>query len=412
MRDRCLIVWLVLSALMLGSVSASAVELLIWDYVDWRVEHYQRVADEYMQLNPDVEIKVQLIGFGEFVDKIKVGIIAGAPPAMFAGHPTWFGDFAGLLEPFPHDLFPPDKLSDELLGYRQLLQDGYAYYYPLGMQGPVLWINEDHWDNAGIGDPPTTWEEAVDIGRRMTRVHDGITSVAGFYFADGDMTNDLFIDLNYQFGGKIYRAGGTEVTFDEPAAQAAINLIHDMFLTGVSGLGESLSFQAGQHGMRYGFAWRQQQIAPMTDLRWRVEPIPTLTGSLHEGMSRMDYYLGIAVPMGNDPEVVREAFKFLQWAYEDDELLMALNSASGTLPARYSLWNHPEVQENPVLRLLTQTLPYATTPGEYPQWIKNSLSPVRTAIINGVGDPVVLLQDITRQINARLRVEPVTWVAE
>lgn len=391
---------------------AGGTELLIWDYVDWRIEHYQRVADEYMKLHPDIKIKVQLLTFGDYVDKIKVGIAAGAPPAMFSGHPTWVGDFTGLLEPFPHDLFPPDRLSEQLLGYKFLLQDGVAYYYPLGMQGPLLFINEDHWDNAGIGAAPTTWAEAVDIGRRTTKASDGITSVAGFYFADGDMTNDVFIDLNYQYGGKIYKAGGTGVTFDEPPAQSAINLIYDMFQTGVSGHGETLAFHAGQHAMRYGFAWRHQQIAPVVDLRWRVEPIPTLTGELHQGMSRMDYYFGMAVPIGNDPDVVREAFKFLHWAYEDDELLMALNSASGTLPARMSLWSHREIVDHPVLHMLTQTLPYAITPGDYPQWIKNSLSAVRTSIIRGGSDPAILLQEISRQINARLKEEPVTWVAE
>ncbi len=411
MPVRRVVAVLVLVAAVFSS-SALAAELVIWDYADWRVLHYQRVADEYMALNPDVKITVQLLTFGEYVDKIKVGIAAGTPPSMFAAHPAWVSDFAGLLEPFPHDLFPPEKLSEELLGYKYLLQDGVAYYYPLGMQGPLLFINEDHWDRAGIAEAPRTWAEAVNIGRRTTKVVDGVTTVAGFFFADGDMTNDLFIDLNYQYGGRMYRAGGTEVAFDEKPALDAINLIYDMYQTGISGFGEALTFQAGQHAMRYGFAWRHQQIAPATDLRWRVEPIPTLRGELHHGMSRMDYYLGLAVPIGNDPEVVREAFKFLQWAYEDDELLLDLNLASGTLPARMSLWGRPEITEHPVLHMLTRTLPYAVTPGEYPQWIKNSLSAVRTAIIRGGADPAVLLQDVTRQINARLKVEPVTWVVE
>src|SRR5690554_4858523 len=142
MPVRRVVAVLVLVAAVFSS-SALATELLIWDYADWRVLHYQRVADEYMALNPDVKITVQLLTFGEYVDKIKVGIAAGTPPSMFAAHPAWVSDFAGLLEPFRHDLFPPEKLSEELLGYKYLLQDGVAYYYPLGMQGPLLFINED-----------------------------------------------------------------------------------------------------------------------------------------------------------------------------------------------------------------------------------------------------------------------------
>lgn len=411
MRMRNVALWaLMLLVAIPGSAIASS-ELLIWDYVPWRVEYYQQYADEYMKLNPDVKVEVQYVLQAEYVDKIKVAMVTGTAPAMFAGHPTWIGDFNGLLAPFPHDLFPPEELSQELLGYSQLLQDGYAYYYPLGMQGSLLFINEDHWNNAGIGAPPKTWREAVDIGRRATRVVDGVTTVAGFYFNSGnEMMHDLFIDLNYQYGGTMYRNGGTEVAFDENPALDAVNLIYDMYQTGVSGFGEPLTFPAGQHTMLYSMAWRQQQL--ITDVRWTVAQLPTLTGEVHPGMMRLDYYFGLAVPENNSPEIKQAAFEFIDWVYSDEGHLMDLNSRSGTLPARMSLWSNPEIVENPVLYTLTQTLPFATPPGEYPQWIKNALNPVRNAIVSGGADPGVLLRDVTRQINARLEEEPIVWVAE
>lgn len=389
---------------------ASAQKLVIWDYVPWRIEYYQKYADEYMKLRPDVEIEVQLIAQAEYVNKIVVGVITGTAPTMFSGHPSWVAEFNGMLEPFPHDLFPPDQLSQELLGYSQLLQDGNAYYYPLGMQGPMLFINVDHWEQAGIGAAPTTWKEAMDIGRRTTKASGGVTEVAGFFFQD-DMMNDVFIDLNYQFGGKVYK-GPTQVAFDEAPALDAVNLLYDMYQTGMSGFGETLSFQAGQHVMRYGFAWRRQQIAPVQELRWTVADLPTLTGEPHPGMSRMDYYFGMAVPQGHNPKLVREAFEFLHWAYANEERMMDLNSVSGTLPSQMSLWGLPEIVENPVLHQLTKTLPYAVVPGEYPQWIKNQLTAVRNAVMSGATDPTIVIRDVTRQINARLSEEPITWIAE
>lgn len=400
-----------LALLLAFSGLATATEILIWDYAPWRVEYYQKYADEYMKANPDVKIEVQYVLQSEYVDKIKVGLVTGTAPTMFSGHPNWVGDFAGVLEAFPHDLFPPDRLSDELLGYSQLLQDGKAYYYPLGLQGPMLFINEDHWDNAGIGAAPRTWSEAIDIGRRTTKVVDGVTDVAGFYFIY-DMMTQLFVDLNYQHGGKMYRAGGAEVAFDEAPAIDAINLINDMYQTGISAFGENINFQSGKHAMLYSFAWRYQQIAPVEGLRWKVAPIPTLTGDLHPGMSHMTYYFGMAIPVGHSSETVREAFKFLHWAYEDEGRLMDLNSVSGTLPARRTLWGDPEIISNPVLFTLTQTLPYAVTPGENPQWVQNTLNQVRTAITTGSADPALVLRDLTRQINMRLIEEPVTWIAE
>lgn len=369
----------VLLAALSMAAAVSAQKLVIWDYVPWRVPYYQQYADEYMKMHPGLEIEAQLVAQGEYVAKLVVSAITGTAPAMFAGHPVWIGDLADLLEPFPHDLFPPERLSEELLGYDALVHDdGNAYYYPLGMQGPMLFINQDLFDQAGVGAAPRTWEEAMSIGRRASRIVEGVTEVAGFYFYD-DMMNDVFTDLIYQFGGRIYK-DHKNVAFDAKPALEAMGLITDMYETGMTGNGNVGNFQSGVQVMRYGVAWRVQQIRTATDLRWTVAPLPTLTGEAHPDMSRMDYYLGLAVPVGNDPKTTRASFEFIDWMYNDEERVMALNSQSGTLPARYSTWTLPEITENPVLLQLTQTLPFGVFPGEYPQWIKDQLAPVRTAL--------------------------------
>lgn len=405
---------LVLVVAVAFSAGAGAQKLVIWDYVPWRVTYYQQYADQYMKEHPGVEIEVQLVNMGEYISKIIVSAVTGTPPAAFAAHPVWITSLTGMIEPFPHDLFPPEELAATHLGYEQLiLEDGNAYYFPLGMQGPMLFINLDHWEQAGLGDPPATWEEAVNIGRRTTRVAEGVTQLAGFYFYD-DMMGELFLDLIYQLGGNVYRFDGRyyQVTFDEPIALQAVDMLNNWYATGVSGMGENLTFHQGHHVMRYGLAWRRQQLMTVPDLRWTVAPLPTSTGEFFHGMSKMDYYLGLAVPIGNTPEVARAAFEFIHWMYSDDERMMELNSQSGTLPSRMSLWSHPEILDNPVLRQLTQTLPYARTPGDYPQWIKDTLQAVRNAIATGSANPTTTLFDLTRQINARLVEEPVSWVAE
>lgn len=403
-----------LSGVVLSTTTAlAATKITIWDYVDWRINFYRSYAEEYRKLNPNVEFDLQVVPLNEYVDKIKVGIAAGIPPTMFSFHPTFVSSFKGLLQPFPEDLFPPAKLSRELLGFSGVLQDGKMYHYPLGVQGGLLFINQDLWDAAGLADPPKTWEEAKQIGLRATRRSGNTTEIAGFFFNDEEMMNDMFIDLNYQYGGNIWLDKGKRVGFSEPSAINALKLIVDLYDSGVSGwAGEPVNFLDGKSVMRYGWAWRQQQLALRPELRWTVAPIPTLTGKLTPGSQRMDFYLGMAVPVGVNSQVAREAFKFLQWAYEDNKRLMELNSRSGTLAARRTLWGDRDIVQNPVLYTLTQTLPYATFPGEYPGWIKTELQKVATATRQRSADPVVVLQEVTRQINVRLQTEPPAWVAE
>ena len=185
-----------------------------------------------------------------------------------------------------------------------------------------------------------------------------------------------------------------------------------MFQSGISGFaGESLTFQTNRQVMLYSYAWRLQQLAQFTDLRWTAAPIPTLTGDFHQNMARMQYYFGLSVPRSNPEEEVRAAFEFIAWAYGDDDRLMDLNSRSGTLPTKMSLWTYPEIVENPVLFTLTQTLPLSTVPGETPQWLLDAL--IKCATPSGTARAIPASSSATwRQINARLKEEPLSWVAE
>lgn len=404
MRRRVLVL-LLLALLLLPVGVARAADVLIWDYVPWRVDFYQAYATEYMKLHPGVNINVEVIPLDGYVDKIKIGIAVGTPPTMFSFHPTFITDFVGTLRPFPHDLFPHHELSESLLGFDSLVDQGEFYYYPLGMQGGMLYVNTESWAAAGLGERPHTWDEAFAMGRRATRSVDGQTQVAGLYF-DSNIP-DLFIDLLYQHGGSFYKEGGLEVDFADPAGIAAISFVNELYRSGVSGAaGEALAFQNGQMAMRYIWAWYGQQLMQFENLDWTVFPLPTLSGEIAPNMMRMDYYFGMAAPVGGDDQAAREAFEFIHWVYSDDTRMMDLNSISWTLPARRSLWGLPEISENPVLRTLTQTLPFAAYPGEVPRWLLTELNAMVADVRSGAKDPVITLQEIVPTINARLKVEP------
>ena len=129
------------------AVPVFGVDLVIWDYVRGVLD-YQQFAEEYMRLHPDVNIEVTWAQ-AEYVSKIQVGMVTGTAPSAFAHHPQ---DSAAGCWRAPTTCSRPmswcRRCSATTLARRRSIR------VPAGLQGAVLFINQDLWDNAGLGAPP------------------------------------------------------------------------------------------------------------------------------------------------------------------------------------------------------------------------------------------------------------------
>jgi raffinose/stachyose/melibiose transport system substrate-binding protein len=124
---------------------------------------WQRLADEYMAANPNVNIEITVLENDAFKQRLTTVMQSGEPPDIFQ---SWGGGVlyeyaaAGLVRDLTDDLAQDGwGASFGQAGLNLYANDGRNYGMPwsLGMVG--FWYNKDLFAQAGIETPPETWDE-------------------------------------------------------------------------------------------------------------------------------------------------------------------------------------------------------------------------------------------------------------
>src|SRR5690606_20317395 len=105
----------------------------------------------------------------------------GVGPDLTEFHNEQYSAFVGYLAPFPSDLFPMDEMAEEYIHFDQAFNfDGNFYYMPGGIMTGGIFYNTDILEAAGVAEVPKTWDEVLEVAKRLTRVTgDGELQQAG-----------------------------------------------------------------------------------------------------------------------------------------------------------------------------------------------------------------------------------------
>lgn len=119
-----------------------------------------------------------------------------------------------------------DQLNPNVLAAAEG-SDGKVYGLPSDVYANALHYNRELFTQAGLDPdkPPTTWDEL----RTDAKVIQEKTGVSGY----GEMTKSntggwILTTLTYAMGGRMTSADGTTATLDNPGAEQALQLLHDM----------------------------------------------------------------------------------------------------------------------------------------------------------------------------------------
>jgi multiple sugar transport system substrate-binding protein len=195
---------------------------------------HEPLAAAYEAQHPSVKIdyRAPAPSYTEAVQLLIRAKMAGQLPDIH------YVGFNLLKQLVTRDLVKP---IDDLVAKDQLLQHGYAanvlelgqvnghqYGIPFAMSTPIVFYNADLVAKAG-GDPdhiPTNWDDFIALAGKIAALGG---DTAGMYYDVGpDDWNTQNLIRN--FGGTFMNADETEVTFDGPQGEAALNLFK-RFLT-------------------------------------------------------------------------------------------------------------------------------------------------------------------------------------
>lgn len=218
-----------------GMVSAAKSKLEMWVYDS---PNFLQAIDVYKQefekMNPDIEVVISTLQWDNITDKTAVAIASGTTPDVFLIQSQDGMPFArkGGFEPLPPPLAARVE-RDYLEGPKGLVTHaGKIYAVPNNIEidaAPILTIDRDAWDAAGVATPLNTWEDMLAAFRRLTqRDQNGIITKAAVSFLRGAQ-GEFFNTMLLWHGGRMFAEDGQTPLFNSSQGLKTLETITDLY---------------------------------------------------------------------------------------------------------------------------------------------------------------------------------------
>jgi multiple sugar transport system substrate-binding protein len=155
-----------------GAKSAGPVTIhvMTMDQAGLKPAEIDQIARDFEAQNPDIKVVMEYVGYDYVHDKIVTGM-AAKPPAYDAAmiDVIWPDEFikAGYLLDVTDRVTPEMKSGMFPASWNGITRNGKIYGMPWLMDVKYFMYNKDMLQQAGITEPPKTWEELVDQAKTI-----------------------------------------------------------------------------------------------------------------------------------------------------------------------------------------------------------------------------------------------------
>lgn len=281
---------------------------------------HQELARRFTEAHPDIKVKFRnpVAGYEEAAQQILRDQITGRLPDVAFNGINQIGLFVdrGLGAPLDGLAAADGGLAE--LGYHPTLAElgkykGKLYGLPFAISTPVLYVNADLLAKAGtdVSALPKTWPELLALGK-IIEANAG-TAVTGFYYQWEQTGNWLFQSLVTSKGGRILKANGCSIAFDDANGMWALKTLEAFGRSGMPnlGLGQARqSFVAGNIAISADstsyVAAAERQIGGRFQFKAVAFPLAVADGRLPAGGN-------VAMVFAKDAERQKAAWKYVKF---------------------------------------------------------------------------------------------------
>ncbi|MFE1500830.1 extracellular solute-binding protein, partial [Streptomyces albidoflavus] len=231
---------------------------------------------------------------------------------------------------------------------------------PLYSMSYALYYNKKMFKDAGIAKPPTTWDELIAAGKKISKDGKWGIGVEGSNLSNN--IHQVFV-LGKQHGADFFTADG-KPDFTSDGAVAAVKQYVDLMAAqkivapgnAEYAQNQSLSdFAKNKTGM---VLWQTPsqtfESQGMTPEEWGVVPAPVPSGKPGPGKQTNSMVAGINMAVFKNTKNLDGALKFVKFMTSDDEQIL-LNKAYGSVTPVKSAQDDP-VFADPWLAVIRDTL--------------------------------------------------------
>ena len=303
-------------------------------------EVYQPLIDEYEKTHPNIKIQYIQKSFGHtnpsyvYTGTYKTAVLerltkTGGVDIMRV-HASWMPQLLPYISPAPSQKLDATYIKSNY--YPAIVESttttsGKVLAMPLYIDGLVLFYNKDLFKQAGIANPPTTWDEVINYSNMLTKkdaqgniIQSGIALGTGSNITHSPeivllmltQSNVNVIDLKSQKFTFNNEEG--KMTFKSYANFANYEKVWSYRL------GNDLSmFVQGKLAMMIAPSWRAFDImAQNSKINFGIAPVPVLAGANPNTPQYLSNFYVEVVPKNS--KHAQEAWEFLYWLGQPEQL--------------------------------------------------------------------------------------------
>lgn len=403
--------------LLVEPAEEEVLELEFWDWAhEPRVEFTEQLVEEFHQAYPGIKLKYNPLGWTDIETKLLTVATAGTGPAFSNVHYFWRYDLqrAGVLAPYPNDVFDWDKLVST--PFNRDPETGKIYTCDFCFYCDQVYYNQELVEAEGITpeDISGSWDDFMAIAQQLTK-----TDSSGRITQVGCSLNDywaqewLWHSLVYQQGGWLYNESGTEALWNEEESVRALQFIRDWYhkyqVDDPEFLGQNDGFGNAKAAMYINQGYTAAGINmnfPQMEGKWSTAETPTFTGDPAPSWGMALPEEGFCVFNTFPVEIQQAAFKYIEFMLKSDEHRLDWAIVMDGPPDRIDLLDHPGIKQGDVGRAIeTQatTMPWRVIYGERPLEAEKFWRTMFDEVILEDKDPQEVLDSATEQMNAAFK---------
>ena len=372
----------------------------------------EAMVDRFQVENPDVRVKMQIIPWGTYYDKVTLALAYGGAPDVFICHAARIPEFASFdaLRPLD-DLYESSqpRLTEGQFAeapWRATFYGGKHVALPLDVHPMGLYYNTKLFREAGIVDsagkakPPATWDEFLADAKKLTKdtTGRGRPDQWGFVITNQET---IFLTIAYQFGGGILTPDGKHGALSSPACLAAVQRMHDLVYRyhvapRPEGVDSWLALRQGKVAMGLEGIYMLDSLRQQKGLEFAGAPTPQF--GPHPGDWAGSHCL--CQPRGLSPERSRAAWRLMRYLSDHSQAW----AEGGQVPARKDVEQAAAFQALPVQAQFARQLPYVQYAPLVPA--DNSLfqfvDPAVESVLLDLATPEQAMKDADRRIDQLL----------
>jgi len=343
-----------------------------------------KLIPEFEKENPGIKVLVQQMPWTAAQEKLITAVASDNTPDLCQLGNTWIPQFSSLKALTSLNEWINKSASIKKENYFEGIWetnviDDKVYGIPWYTDTRLMFYRKDVFEKAGYNHPPKTWEELLDLSRKIKALYKGEDKYA-IYLPTNEWAPFVIFEL--QAGSDLLKDKGTKGNFSGKEFKEAFSFLVNFHKEKLAPIGISQvtnvyqAFSDEYFSMYISGPWNIPEFkkwmkGSLAD-RWSTTALP----GYKENYPGVSLAAGSSLIIFNNSEHKKETWRLIEFLSRSDvqiEFYKLLND----LPAIKEAWNDPVLKDDPYMKAFYEQFFHVVATPKVPEWEQIAFSKIQ-----------------------------------